>query len=696
MAELAHLASAEPLNRALESLAGSDTLFSRVGGLNGDPAAVALAALPPLELGALPEGGDALTSLPNLLDGAPLAGIADADLGSLLGSTSLAGGLPLGGGALGGGALGGGLLGGGSTGLGSLTGVVGSVVETATGALSLGTEYPTNVLGSVGDLLNGGDPATAVTNAAGAAVEGVVRAGSGAAMVVNEIGQIGEQPLTETLNGVVKGLHFGIESAAHFSGLNFALHGVTNLGETIGLGEIGGENLLTEVVNLPGALASGEITGAVEAVTGHLGEVIEASSNIVTGLTVDIGNALGHGGEGTGGGTLIENALGVLNGGDPLGGVSHLASSVGRTVDPLVSSVAGAVEELTGGLGENPVDALHGAVGELTAGLGTVGYATGLNHSLHSVANLLNSPGDLGGGDPLGAILPGVTDVVDGAVIDVETALGAHAQESVGSVLSNVSDILQGGDPLTGAANAVGNATETVGHLAGGAVGAIEAVGQIGEAGPIDTLNNVIDELHVGIEFGSHSLGLADTLHRVVNLGEGVGLGEIGGDNLVTDVVELPGALLGGGDPAASIGDIVDHVGVIPPLAEAIVPALVNDLTIASGGSLPLPGAGGGLPLPGLDALPLPGVGELPLPGVGGGSLPLPGLGGGADSLVGTIEDTVHAVAGGALPAPVAPIVGGDLDLGHPTDLGGLTDIVHTLPIGTPEHHSGGLGLGLI
>jgi hypothetical protein len=474
-------------------------------------------------------------------------------------------------------------------------------------------------------------------------------------------------PVTNLANTAVLDLHATLENVGHgVPLLNDALHGLTNLGETLGLGYLGqGGNLLTDVAALPGELLGGQGLGALSPILNDVGAVTHAAGGLLGGVT------------------------GIL------GGLGGDAGAPGGT---LLAPVTAAVDGLLGGDGALPLD-------------GVLGGVTGL----------------LGGsGAPAGGLLAPVTSTVDGL-------LGGH-----------------GATPLDG----------LVGGLTGGQAGGTG--GLLGTNAPLQPAaglaNGAIDGVHGVLEQVGHDVAiLNEPLHAVINLGTSVGLGELGeSSNLVTDVVNLPGAALtGSGAPA--IGQVIGDVGQVADAAGGVLGSATGALSGAAtggqGGGTPLDGvlgtltsalggsgsgAGGGL-LGGLtgggsgDG----GTGTHPLVDVAAGptaATPLanaavltpaadpshtvqasaiavgadqPSLatasllsgdsillpqsgGGGADSLVGQILSPAPAAPAGAGEAGGSH--GAGLDLGIVTiDLGSHADIHHTDP--TPHSAAGGLHL---
>ena len=92
----------------------------------------------------------------------------------------------------------------------------------------------------------------------------------------------------ETLaNSAVLDLHSTLEAAADAGGLIGSVHGLTNLGETIGLGEIGGSNLVTDVLDTPTSLLSGN-TSSVAHIPADVTNIVSAAEGLVSGVETDL------------------------------------------------------------------------------------------------------------------------------------------------------------------------------------------------------------------------------------------------------------------------------------------------------------------------------------------------------------------------------------------------------------------------
>ena len=67
--------------------------------------------------------------------------------------------------------------------------------------------------------------------------------------------------------------------------------------------------------------------------------------------------------------------------------------------------------------------------------------------------------------------------------------------------------------------------------------------------------NQEILSIHATMEDLSHQLDIADAVHGLTNTGETVGLGRVGGDNLITDTAQTPGDILNGASPVTQVSD---------------------------------------------------------------------------------------------------------------------------------------------
>jgi len=137
----------------------------------------------------------------------------------------------------------------------------------------------------IGDLLNlGGD------GSSGLPVVGDLLdlGGHGAGSTLQLAGPDGAlQPILNAANTLVLDFHSELETLSHDLGLAFVFHGVTDLGEAIGLGRIGTTtnpdghtNLLTDVLNAPGSILDGGLTQTVAHLGADLSDIINSASEL--------------------------------------------------------------------------------------------------------------------------------------------------------------------------------------------------------------------------------------------------------------------------------------------------------------------------------------------------------------------------------------------------------------------------------
>lgn len=485
--------------RSSEAVAGAETLFLQPGGILADGVTAQLSALIPLDLlsGAGNASSDAgQTSELPLLSAIP--GLSD-----LTGLTSLAG----------------------------ITETVSpaALLAPQTSALHLGDPiislgesladlgYDTkqtlvaDVVKLPGELTGLGDtngnPADALYNLG----QSTILVGDFVNKATTALSQIADRPLTETANDLILDFHVLIEFATHDLGLTYTIDGLTVLGETIGLGKIGEDNLVTDVLNLPGTLLSGgDVLGSIGHLGGHLPDITDGLVHLLTEIPRDLGSdefgtgLLGQNGILGGSGLDLANLGDVLgqNGGGPLGAVGGLIDNVTNGLDLVGSNSAGTSNlvtdvlrlpgELLSGQGTPSLtdaghqldvtltatgDLLETVLGTATGGLNTAptgllgtltsaletfgdtgGAAIGVPLAVDGVAATAGSLGLGGDGTDAGGLLAAVTQTVEGALSDVgnDIALagfggGAIAIPSLGG---SGADSLVGSLLDTGATNA--------------------------------------------------------------------------------------------------------------------------------------------------------------------------------------------------------------------------------------------------
>ncbi|WP_342107539.1 hypothetical protein [Methylobacterium sp. SI9] len=373
-------------------------------------------------------------------------------------------------------------------------------------------------------------------------------------------------PATDILNQTVLDLHTTLEDIGHsVPQLNEPIHAVTGLGETVGLGHIGEPgNLLTDALAVPGSVLNGGGLASADPLLSDLGHVLGATD------------------------TLLGSATGALSGGSLLASDGLLAP-VTNLANMAVLDVHMTLENLGH---EIPLlnDAIHGLtnLGE-TVGLGHLGEGGNL---LTDVAGL---PGDLLGGQGLGAVSPILGDV--GAVTNAAGGLVDGVTGLVGTLGSSGAGIPAAGGLLTPVTATVDgllgdHAASPLAGLLGGVTGDGQSVtgSLLGAGAPLqpvgDVANTLIDTVHAGLEQVGHDVPvLNDPLHSVITLGNMSGLGELGEtSNLVTDVVNLPGSVLtGNGVPAT--GQVVSDVGHVADAAGGVLDSATGLLSGGGAGS---------------------------------------------------------------------------------------------------------------
>ncbi|GLS46916.1 hypothetical protein [Methylobacterium brachythecii] len=435
-------------------------------------------------------------------------------------------------------------------------------------------------------------------------------------------------PVIANANDAVLDVHASLEDTGHqITPLNGPIHALTNLGETIGLGKIGEpDHLLTDLIHLPQSiLDGGGLASAAPALT-DIGSVLGAADGLVGSLT------------------------GAVAGSNPLAADGLLAP-----VSDVVNGTASGLHQALDGIGQSvsPLgDALHGVNG-LTDSLGLGGQLGTPGNLLTDVVAL---PGNLLGGHGIDALSPVVGDL--GTVLGSATGLlqdVLHVPTSLvgdlagnGGILSPVTSLLGG---LTSDGGVLSPVTAILGGVTGDGGGLTgNLLGSDGLLLPVANIaNGPIDAIHANLENVGHDMPLLnDPLHQVINLGTTVGLGALGeGNNLLTDVADLPGSILSG-DVAGGLDHVVGDLGNVVGAATGVVGSVPGVLGgLASGGD----GSVGGLLSPATSIL-----GDL----TGGdqGS-PVDGILAPVTSLLGGVTGGGDGSAGGGLLSPVTAILGG-------------------------------------
>jgi hypothetical protein len=245
---------------------------------------------------------------------------------------------------------------------------------------------------------------------------------------VGTIGQLGLHGLPQTLafvNNVIGDVHDALGSVAAPLGLSGTVGGLIGLGKEIGLSSIGDAasgDLLTHILDLPGAILEGNITGGVQNILGDAGDILAGTGGVVEGVLSDLqGGVLGGGAGGHG----LPLVGGLLGGGIPI--ASGLLGNDGKGL-PIFGQL------LDGGGDGLPI------VGDLL---------NGNDDGLPIIGNLLGGDGLLGDG-LLGGSIP--LPVVGGGDGDDLAGLGSllDCANILEPVVETVTSLLDGGDGLGG------------------------------------------------------------------------------------------------------------------------------------------------------------------------------------------------------------------------------------------------------
>ncbi len=327
--------------------------------------------------------------------------------------------------------------------------------------------------------------------------------------------------LSALANQAVLQTHASLESTADANGLVGTVHGVTNLGETVGLGHIGGSNLVTDGLTAPAALASGD-PSALGHVVPDATSVDAAANQLLSGAATDAGANPG----------LVAPAAGIVP-------ATQLASATPAET-----------------LANSGVIAFHDTI----EGASDVG---GMSGSVHGVTNLGETIGlgHLGAGDNL------LTDVAD-----TPSDLLAGNTSTLGDLPTDAVNVAGAAGGLASGVESDAASGTFLANPAGNAVNMAQALSTFPTAG---LANAAIDTVHASLEAGADP-SAPGTIHGVIGLGNAVGLGEIGGANALTDATDAPGALLAG--DTTPLTNLPGDVGTIGSAASAALAGAGGDL----------------------------------------------------------------------------------------------------------------------
>lgn len=205
---------------------------------------------------------------------------------------------------------------------------------------SIGADQVSDLVQSVTHLLDGQDAATATTTAM-AAQPGVAAATESSPLDLAGDGAI-TQPVLDPANALVLDVHAELETLSHQTGTSDIIHGLTTLGEAVGLGKLGDApqsdghtNLLTDVLNAPADVLDGNLDGVISNLGSDLTDVVHNvaglkdaiifggasgdATNPIPELIQGVGNTLQtvpilsiNNGDGNGGG-LLDGLVGDLS-----------------------------------------------------------------------------------------------------------------------------------------------------------------------------------------------------------------------------------------------------------------------------------------------------------------------------------------------------------------------------------------------
>ncbi len=353
------------------------------------------------------------------------------------------------------------------------------------GHIGEGSNLITGVLQAPAGVLSGEIPTLDVTGDAasvGSAVEAVpvgVASDLGAnpalvgSAVPSPIPLVDTAPAEGAANATILDFHDTIEGASDMNGTSGTTHGVTGLGETVGLGHIGsGSNLLTDMLNTPSDLLAGN-TGPVSSLPTDAANDVTAVGTLVSGVGSDLGS-----------GQFLSNPVGnTLTLGDalttlPVGTLANQAA--GAVVATVTMPLGGAAPVGIGGvpvLGEGiaPVADLPNDVASIGSGVGGAIAGVGSSVADGGLAGAATHPTT--GSGVLGGTLPG-----QGVLHGVEMA-GAGVLDGAGTA-TGTEGIIHAG---SGAAGAAGTLVQDALHvpgdtLAGASTGAAPLPGDVGAA----------------------------------------------------------------------------------------------------------------------------------------------------------------------------------------------------------------------
>jgi hypothetical protein len=267
--------------------------------------------------------------------------------------------------------------------------------------------------------------------------------------VLNSTSNPAQDPVVQTENQTILGVHAAMEAFSDEADLAGTFHGLTNLGETAGLGRVGGDNLITDTAQTPGDVANGASPVADTAnIVTDAGDTVGAAGGFVQGIGSDLSNP-DVAQDVTNGLTGATLGTGTNGGSEPLVSAGAGASGGSPILDTgvLTTPDSGTPISLAAGNGQNiaNVDALNGSSGDHLI-TGDAGAAGG---SPIADAGVLTTPDSQ---SPVGAEVGNGPNIANASLLSNSDAL-----QTVSPALQGVNGTSDTGDHLiTGDAGAAG------------------------------------------------------------------------------------------------------------------------------------------------------------------------------------------------------------------------------------------------
>jgi hypothetical protein len=513
--------------------------------------------------------------------------------------------------------------------------------------------------------------------------------------VLNSLSDPAQDPVVQTENQAILGFHADLEALSDSIGVPGTFHGLTNTGETVGLGRVGGDNLITDTAQTPGDIVNGAspVADAATLVT-DTGRDVSAVGGMVQDTGSDLSNpdvvqdvtngltdtALGSGANGgsslvsadagPSGEAPIANAgvLGTPDDSSPISvaagngpNVANVDALDGGSGDHLITGDAGAAggtpitdagvlttpdsqSPLGLDVGNGPNVANASVLGNSDALQDATGAVQGVNGTGDSGDHLVTGDAGATGGSPVADA--GVLTTPDSqSPLGLDVGNGPNVADASaltnGNVLQNATDALQG----------VNGTSDSGDHLVTGDAGAAGGT-PVTDAGILTTPDS---QSPIGADVGNGQnianagvLGNSDALQNATGALQGINGTGNSGDHLVT------------GDAGAAGGSPVADAGVLTtPSSQSPVGADVGNGQNVAAASL----------LSHSDALSFPNMG-----------------GAGTDALTGVVPSAIDV--GNVASDSSAPATSGQSLVDAHTDGGPLVQLHDNSPstVGVNDH----------